>query len=209
MKEKHCKLEFCKVSVGEVKNYCYRSIMTGIDHLDGKLLRMVADSIANRIGHIFNLSLEEMCCPQAWREATVIQLPKSGKAFTGSNSRPISLLPALNKLLEKMQHAYIEGHLTCTALTQMTDDWLKEIGNKKIVGAVLLNFSAAFDIIYHNLLLKKYMCYGFSTISWIQSDLSNITLRGCFNGRVSNVKHVKGGVPQGSSPGSLLFYFYH
>ena len=74
----------------------------GIDNLDGKLLRMVADSITTPICHIFNLSLEESLCPQAWRKAKVIPLPKSGKAaFTGSNSRHISLLPALSKLLGK------------------------------------------------------------------------------------------------------------
>ena len=44
----------------------------------------------------------------------------------------------------------------------MTNDWLKYIDNKKVVGAVLLDFSAAFDIIDHNLLLEKRMCYGFS-----------------------------------------------
>jgi hypothetical protein len=101
---------------------------------------MVADSIATPICHIFNLSLEESLCPQTWREAKVIPLPKSGKAaFTGSNSRPISLLPALGKVLDfsfdqiqcycsvnkltlDFQHAYREGHSTCTALTQITDD---------------------------------------------------------------------------------------
>ena len=75
----------------------------GIDNLDGKLLRMVADSIAPPICHIFHLSLEESLCPHAWREAKVIQLPKSVKAaITGSNSRPISLLPALSKQLKKL-----------------------------------------------------------------------------------------------------------
>ena len=64
----------------------------GIDNLDGKQLRMVDDSIATPICHIFNLSLEESLC-QGWKEAKVIPLPKSGKAaFTGSNSRPIKLL---------------------------------------------------------------------------------------------------------------------
>ena len=140
--------------------------------------------------------------------AKVILSPKSGKSsFTASNSRPISLLPALSKLLEKklfdqiqcyfsvnklttdFKHAYREGHSTCTALTQMTDDWLKELDNKKIVGAVVLDFSAAFDIIDHNLLLKKRMCFGFSAsaISWIQNFLSNRSLRVFFNGSFSNV----------------------
>jgi hypothetical protein len=44
----------------------------------------------------------------------------------------------------------------------MIDDWLREIDDKKIVGAVLLDFSVAFDIIDHILLLEKGMCYGFT-----------------------------------------------
>jgi hypothetical protein len=51
----------------------------------------------------------------------------------------------------------------------MTDDWFKEIDNKKIVGAVLLDFSAAFNIIDHNLFLRKLVN------GWIQSYLSNRT----------------------------------
>ena len=54
--------------------------LLALDNLDGKLLRVVADYIATPICHIFNLSLEESLCPQAWREAKVIPLPKSGKA---------------------------------------------------------------------------------------------------------------------------------
>jgi hypothetical protein len=68
----------------------------------------------------------------------------------------------VNQLTTEFQHAYSEGHSTSTALTQMTDDWLREIDDKIIVGAVLFDFSAAFDIIDHSLLLEKHMCYGFT-----------------------------------------------
>ena len=136
--------------------------------------------------HIFNFSLKKCLCPQAWREAKVIPPPKSGKpAFTDSICH---LLANLDFFVDQIQcyfsvhkstdfqYAYREGHSTCTALTQITDDWSEEIDNK-IVGDVLLDVSAAFDIVDYNFLLVKRMCYGFSTsaISWIQSYISNRT----------------------------------
>ena len=45
------------------------------------------------------------------------------------------------------QHAYRSGHSTCTALRQMSDDWLKSIDSSMLVGTVLLDFSAAFDVL--------------------------------------------------------------
>lgn len=53
--------------------------------------------------------------------------------------------------MDDFQHIYREGPSICMALTQMTDDFLKEIANKKIVGAVLIDF------IDHSLLLKCVM----------------------------------------------------
>ena len=110
MKEQHCKFSFCKVSVGEVGKLLLtinNDKPPGIDNLDGKLLRMVADSIATPICHIFNLSLEEGGYPQAWKEAKLIPLPKSGKAaFTGSNSRPI--MPFLGKQINNRLSACLQ-----------------------------------------------------------------------------------------------------
>ena len=56
-----------------------------------------------------------------------------------------------------------------------SDDWMKETDKKKVVGAVLLDLSAAFDILDHKLLLNKLNCYGFETSAaeWIKSYLTN------------------------------------
>ncbi len=80
----------------------------------------------------------------------------------------------MNNLITDFQHAYGERHPTAAALTQMTDDWLSEIDKKKVVGPVMLDFSAAFVIIDHNLLLKKLKCYWFdlSSLSLLKSYLT-------------------------------------
>ena len=75
----------------------------------------------------------------------------------------------------------------------MTDDWLREIDDKMVVGAVLLDFSAAFDIIDHSLLLEKCM--------WIKIYLSNRAQRVFFNGILSNIIQVESWIPQGSCLG--------
>ena len=108
------------------------------------------------------------------------------------------------KLTIDFQHAYREGHSTSTALRQITDD-------KMIVGAVLLDFSAAFDIIDRSLLLEKRMCYGFTprAIMWIKSCLSNRTQGVCFNEILSNIIQLESGIPQGSCLGPLLFFNFY
>ena len=86
-------------------------------------------------------------------------------------------------------------------------DWLREIDDdKNIVWAVLLDFSAAFDIIDHSLLLEK-LCIGFAppAIMWIKSYLSNRTQRMFFNGSRSNIIQVESGIPQGSCLGPFTF----
>ena len=87
----------------------------------------------------------------------------------------------VNKLPTEFQHAYRESHSTSTALTQMTDVCLREIDDKIIVGAVFLDFNAAFDIIDHSLLLEKHMCHGFTppAIMWIKSYTCLTEHKGC------------------------------
>jgi hypothetical protein len=141
---------------------------------------MVADYIATPICHIFNLSLEEGVCPQTWREAKsflyprVVKMPLLG--LTADVSACCQLLAncckkngfdqvqyyfSVIKMTIDFQNAYREWHSTCTALTEIMDDWLNEIVNNTIAGAVV--FSVAFDIIEHDLLLRKRLFYGLLT----------------------------------------------
>ena len=160
----------------------------GTDNLDSRLLRLSAAQISKPICHIFNRCLINGVCPKLWKEGKIIPLPKDIKsAFCGPNSRPISILPVLSKILEKIvckqvqdyfshndlttmfQHAYRSGH----SMTQMSDSWLTSIDNSMLVGTVLLDFSAAFDVIDHDILIAKLTSYGFnsSAIQWFRSYL--------------------------------------
>ena len=57
----------------------------------------------------------------------------------------------------------------------MTDDWLREIDNKTFVGSVLSDFSVAFDIFDHNLLLEKHICYGVTSLLYCGSSVTCLT----------------------------------
>lgn len=169
------------------------------------------------------------CSQKSGKSQRLYHYPRIKKcAFTGPDSLPISLLPVLRKLLEKIvsvqikdyfscngliaciQHAYKEGHSTSTAFEQMTDDWLKSMDDRKLVGAVLLNFSADFDVIDHELLLGKLKCYGFNSpsLSWMESYLSRRRQNMLFNGSFSNSNDIHCGVPQGSCLGPLLYSIF-
>ena len=90
--------------------FCYTATLSinddkpsGKDNLDGKLLKMVASDVAGPVCHIFNASISSGVFPMGWKEAKVIPLPKNANEnFSGKNSRPISLLPILSKLLERI-----------------------------------------------------------------------------------------------------------
>jgi len=92
----------------------------------------------------------------------------------------------------------------------MSDYWLGEIDKGNLVGAVMLDFSAAFDVINHDICLAKLKSYGFeeSAIKWVQSYLGNRKQAVFVNGSFSSYKESRCGVPQGSCLGPLLFSIF-
>lgn len=82
-----------------------------------------------------------------------------------------------NNFISNHQHTYRVGYSTCAVLTQMCDSRLTAMNNSMLVGAILIDFNAAFDLVDHDLLIKKLNYYGFkaSALMWVSSYLLNRT----------------------------------
>ena len=115
-----------------------------------------------------------------------------------------------NNLLHPNHHAYRPGHNTTTALIKMYDGWLKAVDSGKLAGACLLDMSAAFDVVDHELLLSKLSLYGFDNSSkdWVGSYLNGRSQSVSIEGSLSKFLPVHTGVPQGSILGPLLYTLF-
>ena len=116
-----------------------------------------------------------------------------------------------NELHEPLQSAYRKNHSTETALIKVTNDILRALDKRQCVFLVLLDLSAAFDTIDHQVFLSQLcMEYGMkgSVVSWMQSYLDD--RRQCIhiNNTPSDEVHLKYGFPQGSCIGPFGFKLY-
>ena len=105
-------------------------------------------------------------------------------------------------------HGSRPGHNTATALVQLYDRWAEEIENGKMVGVLVCDQSAAFDLCDHTLLLEKLKLMGLEdpAITWVSSYLTG-RKQSCFvDGNMScPLNLLDCGVPQGSIGGPLLW----
>ena len=225
------KLCFGYLSVHEVyKELCSlkQSNTRGIDTLDGKILQISAPIISEHLTYIYNLCIDKCYYPQAFKEAKVIPILKSGDPNDPSNYRPISILSTLSKPLEKYlktklllhfdknelfhpnQSGFRKNHSCHTALTNLVEKWHENINNDQLTGVVFLDFTKAFDVIDHTLLSKKLTLYGLASksVDLISSFLSNRKQAVKLNSVTSELMPVNYGVPQGSILGPIIFSIY-
>ena len=116
-----------------------------------------------------------------------------------------------NNLLEDFQSAYKQFHSTETALLRVSNDILRSIDNKQCVALTLLDLSAAFDTIDHNILLKilkNNLGIRDTALHWFKSYLMNRTQCVSIDNAQSEPLDLPYGVPQGSVLGPLLFCAY-
>jgi len=116
-----------------------------------------------------------------------------------------------NGLLPLLQSAYRSHHSTETALLKVLSDVLTAIDNKKVTLVALLDLSATFDCVVHDILLSRLQSrFGLDgvVLAWIRSFISDRTQRVCFGGFLSEEIALIFGIPQGSVLCPLLFLLY-
>jgi exonuclease III len=217
----------------EVRNIIMKSPSKSceLDPLPTNLLKQVLEYVLPLITAIINRSLVESKVPACFKKANVrplLKKPNLDKEVL-NNYRPVSNLPFLSKILEKVvakrleshlsihrlhdnhQSAYRTGHSTETALLKVHHDITEALDNKCMTALVMLDLSAAFDVIDHGILQRRLEdSFGVtgSALTWIQSYLSDRSQCVAVGGSTSEGKCLSFGVPQGSVLGPRKYCLY-
>ncbi len=228
----HSFTSFSPLSEAEVSKRILSSHPTTcpLDPIPSHLLQAISPAVVPALTHIVNTSLHTGVFPSAFKQARITPLlkkPTLNPSLLG-NYRPVSLLPFIAKTLERVvfnqvsafltqnnlldsnQSGFRSGHSTETALLSVVEALRLARAASKSSLLILLDLSAAFDMVNHQILLSTLLKKGISgtALQWFESYLSDRSFKVSWRGEVSKSQHLATGVPQGSVLGPLLFSVY-
>ena len=197
----------------------------GPDSIPSWVLKEFSELLAGPVAAIYNSSLREGHVPRIWRAAYVSPLPKKKPPeHIETDLRPISLTAVLCKQMEEFVVKWVwdivqdrvdpnqYGSVKKSSPTHALVDLLHQCytstdASKQYARILLLDFSKAFDLINHDILLQKLASFGLPNIlmKWIASFLTERTQQVKLCNTQSDWNYIHGGVPQGTKLGPVLF----
>ena len=188
-----------------------------------RLLKEFGPELAMPFCDIFNSSLQEGVFPRRWKKAFAVPVPKISIPVSLHDIRPVSLTPNPGKALERLvaeevwktispqldprQYGNVKGSSCLHYLVDFVDFVSENVDKSNEVAAVTIDLSKAFDLIDHNILIKKLLDLNVheSLVKWIASFISDRTIATRTRGQTSSELPLHCGVPQGTVLGPLLF----
>lgn len=200
----------------------------GYDLITTPLLKELPRKGKTIITALFNSIIRTGHYPEQWKVAQIQVFLKPGKPpHEPSSYRPISILPILSKVFEKLllsrlrphiatnnlvpdhQFGFRQQHSTVEQVNRITNYIENCFQEKKYCSAAFLDIAQAFDKVWHDGLLfkvKNFLPYPFFNI--IRSFLSHRTFQIKYQNELSEFHPIKAGVPQGSVLGPILYQLY-
>ncbi len=200
----------------------------GYDLISNRIIKATSYVAASHLTRLFNNCINQGIFPDIYKLAQVIPLYKGGDKENLNSYRPISLLPALGKLLEKIvssrtvsffeendlfspyQFGFRAKFSTEYTVLDIYEKLLQNLDGGFNTCAIFLDLAKAFDSVSHNILLRKLEKYGIrgNVLKFFASYLHSRKQFVKLNNVSSDIAHLEFGVPQGSILGPLLFLIY-
>jgi hypothetical protein len=214
--------------VGDIVKNMKTDSATGWDGIPSRFLKLSCRFIAPVLTYIFNLCLSSGVFPNSFKKAIITPVFKQGNRDDINNYRPISVLPALSKVFEKLlnkrlikylenenllaqsQFGFRAGKSTEDAVRDLTESIVGNLDKRKKCVGIFLDLAKAFDTVSIPILLNKMEGMGIRGVPLgiFESYLTNRYQRVKIGEFISSEMPIAYGTPQGSVIGPSLFLIY-
>ena len=164
--------------------------------------------------------------PDECKIAKILPIFKKGEANEFSNYKPVSVLPEVSEIFERLMHnrlikfidqlniinsnqfGFRKNHSTSLAINTFVNKFHETIENDQLTISLFIYLSRAFDTISHEIMSNQLYVYGIRGLDCINNYLRNRQQFVIYNNAQSSFRNILMGVPQGSILGTLLFILY-
>ena len=200
---------------------------TSPDLIPPKVVKIAGPEISKSITDMINKSIDGGIFPDCSKMAEVIPVYKKADSLKKENYRPVSILPCLSKIFERVMadqlntyfkdifdealSAFRTGYSCQNTLLALTENFKKAVREHQSAGAILMDLSKAFDCMPHKLLIAKFKAYGLEDLSiqLVTSYLEGRKQRVRVGNERSEWSDIIKGVPQGSILGPIFFNIFY